>query len=436
MTRPVRLDTLLIIFVVVIHGARNTDYLGAPVVLLAGLYLALDLGFPSPSPWLTPWLFRIRLALVAMGIFFLAVLPTATLVAFRVLEEPGSDLFITSRSMHDGALQTEEALRLVLQGKNPYAEDYAQTLVARYPMREEFRLNFNPAIYHYVYLPFTFLASVPFYLLSTGLLGWYDQRITYGFFFFLLLLLLPLMAREEEKKLGLLITIGLNPLMIGFLPVGLATGVNDYFVLALIVLALVFWQRGQFSLSALAMALAVAAKQSAWLALPLWAILVWRSLKPDKGGWAVIRPLVVLTLATTALIFPFLLWSPQDFLEDTIAYPSDSLDTSFPIWGFGLGGFLVTIGLLPSAGSDFPFWILQLAFGIPVLIYTAWRLYRRGSLGDFWLGYGALVLVVNFASRYFHTNDLSYIVALLFLGFLAESQALVGSQSEEPTISR
>ncbi|MBI3287144.1 MAG: hypothetical protein HYZ68_03765 [Chloroflexi bacterium] len=426
---PLRLDTLLLLLMVAIHGVNNTLYLGPPAVLLAGIYLALDLGFRSPHPRVAPWLFRIRLALATLAILFLAVLPLATLVAFRVLGEPGSDLFVTTRTIHDGALQTEAAVRFLLEGRNPYVDSYAQTLVARYPMWEEFQLNFNPAIYHYVYLPVTFMASIPFYLASQGFLGWYDQRIAYGLLFFLLLWLLPLMAREPAHKLGAAITVGLNPLMMGFLPVGLAAGINDYFVLSLVVLAVVLWRRGRLSLSAAAMALALASKQTAWFALPLWGILVWHSARQSTSPWAMMRPLIVLVLLSTMLILPFVLWSPGDFWDDTISYLSGSLATSFPIKGFGLSGILLAAGILPSSRAYFPFWVFQLLLGVPALLYAGWRLYQRGSLREFWFGYSILLFAVNYTSRYFHTNHLGYIVALLFLGFLADDRPPEHSQT-------
>ena len=97
---------------------------------------------------------------------------------------------------HDGGvIQTEATIDYLLHGKNPYVEDYLKTPMAEWGINE-----FRTALYHYPYLPWTFLFSAPFKLLASGVIGWYDQRFVYLLLFALTLLLLPGLARSAHPS--------------------------------------------------------------------------------------------------------------------------------------------------------------------------------------------------------------------------------------------
>jgi 4-amino-4-deoxy-L-arabinose transferase-like glycosyltransferase len=133
-------------------------------------------------------------------------------------------------------IQTEATIEYLLQGRNPYVEDYVATPMAEWGINE-----FRTALYHYPYLPWTFLFSAPFRLLADRTIGWYDQRLVYLILFALTLLLAPGLARRLESKLLLVMIIGLNPIMGS----DLIYGQNDSFVLAWVLLSLWLWGRGQ-----------------------------------------------------------------------------------------------------------------------------------------------------------------------------------------------
>ena len=82
----------------------------------------------------------------------------------------------------------------MLQGRNPYVENYLSTPMAEWGINE-----FRTALYHYPYLPWTFLSSAPFRVLSRAAIGWYDQRFVYLLLFALTLLLLPGLARRRGR---------------------------------------------------------------------------------------------------------------------------------------------------------------------------------------------------------------------------------------------
>ena len=110
---------------------------------------------------------RAKLALVFCIVFTTVVALSVFSILLRHVTGPAS-------FCHDGGvIQTEEATKYVLAGENPYVEDYVDTPMA------EWGIEFRTALYHYPYLPWTFLFSAPFYLLSQAAIGWYDQRFVY-----------------------------------------------------------------------------------------------------------------------------------------------------------------------------------------------------------------------------------------------------------------
>ena len=75
--------------------------------------------------------------LLAVVILTAVVLPTAKLILLRNANGPAS-------YTHDGGvIQTEATIRFLLEGKNPYTEDYVDT-----PMAEWGFSQYRAALYH------------------------------------------------------------------------------------------------------------------------------------------------------------------------------------------------------------------------------------------------------------------------------------------------
>ena len=99
---------------------------------------------------------------------------------------------------HDHALQLEEGLKFLSEGKNPYSHDYIDT-----PMSLWENWDNNPALYHFVSLPTHLYLSIPFYYISNALFSWYDQRIIHLLsFIFSLFVVYKLFDRREDKILA------------------------------------------------------------------------------------------------------------------------------------------------------------------------------------------------------------------------------------------
>lgn len=367
---------------------------------------------------------------------------------------------------HDGGvIQTEVTIDYLLQGRNPYVEDYVKTPMADWGINE-----FRTALYHYPYLPWTFLFSAPFRLLADRLLGWYDQRFVYLLLFALTLLLLPALARRREAKLLLVMTIGLNPIMGS----DLIYGQNDGFVLAWIVLSLWCWAQGRRSTehladldttdtrealrsrsieeppahgsrgmetravrgpgtgrgwmlaSAAAFGLACASKPTAWFLAPFYVLLLaggdssdlWRRPKSWLGrawhyGWP--------ALAVAALIIgPYLMWNPGAMFDDIWRWSNGTSATAYQIWGWGASNLVLAFGWVKSRFDYWPFALPQLIVGLPLLAALLWRQLKGNSPAQAMWGYGLFLLAFLFVSRFLNENYLGYIAAFVALGTLVD----------------
>ena len=287
---------------------------------------------------------------------------------------------------HDGGvIQTEATIDFLLQGRNPYVENYLSTPMAEWGINE-----FRTALYHYPYLPWTFLFSAPFWLLSKAAIGWYDQRFVYLLLFALTLLLLPGLTRGRQAKLLLVMLIGLNPIMSS----DVIYGQNDSFVLAWIVLSLWLWfrwqgagGRGWLWASAAAFGLACASKPTAWFLAPFYLLLVaggdpadlWRKpLAWAARAWRAAWP----ALAVTVLIIaPYFIWNPGAMIDDVWRWSNGTSDTAYQIWGWGASNLVLALGWVRSRFDYWPFWLPQLVIGLPLLLALLGRQTRENTAG-------------------------------------------------------
>ncbi|MEA3335966.1 MAG: hypothetical protein U9R25_08670, partial [Chloroflexota bacterium] len=208
-------------------------WFGDPVALLLTalsigaliIYLIVDLLGRGEAGGNEIWRYRLKLLLIWSIIAFTLLLPALKLALLRHENLPHS-------YSHDGGvIQTEATIDYFLSGRNPYVEDYRNTPMAEWGLEQ-----FRTALDHYPYLPWTFVFSAPFKLVSDGILGWYDQRFVYLLVFVIgLLFAVQLAPRGRSRwRLGLLMILGLNPIM----GLDLIFGQNDLFVWAWIVVAL------------------------------------------------------------------------------------------------------------------------------------------------------------------------------------------------------
>lgn len=422
-------------------GPRPAEPLGlllfaTTLALLIGYFLVDLAGWGRIGRWLK-WLLLGGMILCAI------YLPAVKLMLLDAQGPRGS-------YSHDGGvLQTEATIAFFLAGKNPYQEDYTET-----PMATWGHPDFRTALYHYPYLPWTFVFSTPFYLLG-NVLGFYDQRIVYLLLMAISLLLLPRLVRGERMQLALVALLGLNPLM----ALDLIFGQNDSFVLSWLIFALVAWhgwyqrvvhppntintintenatmeQSGEWLrlLSVICLGLACAAKPTAWFFAPFYGFLLvadrwgtivnhavprWQQL-PDLIGLLLRRVWPALAVFGL-LIIPYVVWDPFAIYDDVWRWSNGQGETGYQIWGWGASNFVLALGLVEDRFGLWPFWQLELLLAGPILVWFCVRQWRMNTLGNACWHYGLFLLLFFYGSRFLNENYLAYILAFLSMGLVS-----------------
>ncbi len=372
--------------------------------------------------WSDTVTFRLKMGLVYGIIAVLVFGQTFLMIGLRHITGPAA-------YTHDGGvIQTESTIDFFLAGKSPYLEDYLDTPMA------EWGIEFRTALYHYPYLPWTFVFSTPFYLLSQASFGWFDQRFVYLILFALTLVLSLSLARTRLEKLLAVMFIGLNPILAS----DVIFGQNDSFVLFWIVLGLWLLHRGQRSrhqnrwtlLGSLAYGLACASKSTAWFLAPFWFLYLLRAdwgerfIPPLERWWFLAKRLWLQTwpllVAVIVVVGPWFVWSPEAMFDDVWRWSAGTAEQTYQIRGWGLSHFILAFQLVPDRLAYWPFWILEIIIAAPLLILLLWRQSRHNTMGAMLYGYVALLFAFFYVSRFLNENYLGYLAAFLALAMVVD----------------
>lgn len=398
------LDMLLLLLLSMAHLWFN-PVSNAFVVTLLAFYVLLGLIFPkmtdeleSPHPY-HRGLFTVRLTIVLFVVCVAAILPTGLNILQRHAQGPATNA-------NDGLIQVEESIKFLLNGRNPYTENYLNTPMADWKGGEPPWDPVPGTLYHNAYLPFLFFFSMPFYCLIHGWLGWYDQRILYLLAYFGLLFIFPLLVQRQRDKLSLLSALGLNSLFTFFL----ADGRNDILILFGLVLATVLLAKRHATVSALVLGLTLAMKHTAWFFLPFFFVYFL----PRRPTLASVRTalwrIMPFAIVVAVCILPFVIWDAPSFFDDTILYLIGVSPDAYPIRGWGLSMLLYGAGIIPTAYSQFPFGLLEILLGLPTLLFLLYRQLCDNTLQRLWFSFAIFSFVIQYLSRFFNDN---YVVFVL-----------------------
>lgn len=315
--------------------------------------------------------------------------------------------------IHDGAIQTEVAADFLLRGINPYAADFQPTLFGQAP--SPYRGDaVNVAWTHYVYPPAVIVTAIPSLLLRPWLGPLTDLRWLYLGALLALTLAVVLTTPTWERRSLAVVLLLANP----FIWLYAVAGFNDILAVAAMVIAAILLERRRLTWAGILMGCALAAKQTAWLALPLWAWWIWRRQTVEKNKKTV-QPTLLAT-GVTALVFflPFIIWNPGALYDDLVRYVTGSIPFSYPISGSTFLQFFRIFGLVDSPWAQVPTWPFQLA-ALGLGWWLGWRWLKRRPTAATWLAASVVVtLAVAMVSRFFNDNYLSAIVALSVAAFL------------------
>lgn len=389
--------TLILALAVAVYWNRYAQIYAALILLLVMAYAVFDL-----IPWQRRGRDLARLTLVLLIVALLVIVPTWLEIQARRATAPFEHI-------HDGAIQTEEAIKFLLAGKNPYVEDYTQTPMAQWPAYDR-PPSVNPALFYLPYLPATFLLPLPIVWLTHTALGFFDVRMYHLILFVALLLLLPLLGATWEHKLALITTIALQPLFVPFF----IEGRNDIVVLGALVLTWVLLQRGHITASAMCLGVACAVKPTAWFAVPFFFVHLWHHAPTWKR---LVRDAVLPGVGIAALfIMPFVIWDAHAFLTDALWYQS----SGYQIWGQGLSQILLALGVIPHKDAPFPFVLIQIAVGVPALIWLLRWQSRAPTVKRMIAATSVWSFIVGYTGRALNDNHIGFILALGLLAWWIE----------------
>jgi hypothetical protein len=359
------------------------------------------------------------------GIVLAAVfLPATQMILLRSQSGPAS-------YTHDGGvIQTEATIQYLLAGKNPYSEDYINT-----PMAEWGFSQYRTALYHYPYLPWTFVFSAPFYWLGQQV-GFYDQRIVYLLLMAAALLLTPKLTPEPRRQLALVAGLALNPVM----TLDLIFGQNDSFVLCWLIFALFCWEQGRRSpgkggrwrgVATICYGLACASKPTAWFFAPYMGFLLLADDPNAYASWrASLKALPRLLgrtlpalLVFAALLLPYVLWDAWSLYDDVWRWSNGQGETGYQIWGWGASNFVLAAGWVSDRFAAWPFAALEFLLAGPALLWFCIRQWRDNTLANACWHYGLFLLLFFYGSRFLNPNYLGFILAFWMLGMLAGRNA-------------
>src|SRR3989344_4056941 len=225
--------------------------------------------------------------------------------------------------IHDIVIQQESAIRFLLHGKNPYEATYFGTPLEQWNYDPR---DINPALYHFVMEPFYLIFAIPFYLISTRTIGFFDGRIPLLFLFFASSVFAFFLPDEEKNKRLFAVLLLFSPAL---LPYALE-GRSDFFMFAFFIASLFFLKKQQFVLSIIFLALAFGVKQSIWFILPFHFLYTQYT---TKDIIKTVKTYIPFIFILSFINVPFLLWNKKAYIDSTILYLSGNTLNSYPVSG-------------------------------------------------------------------------------------------------------
>lgn len=322
----------------------------------------------------------------------------------------------TPPPIQDGAVQTEEAAKFILQGVNPYAADYTDTRFGIFPSPYG-PSKPNVAWTHYVYPPLNAILAIPIVWLQRA--GWaVDVSVEYTLAFIATALLVAFIQTTWSRR-ALIATLFLANPFLWFLPI---TGLNDALMLLCLVLSAVLLSRRRWVWAGVVFGLALAAKQYAWVTAPLWAwwaIVEYRrgKLKPTD-----LHRLILGAVISTAVIYgPFLISNAGAVYDDLVRFLSGSIPFSYPITGSTLVQYLFVFGVISSPWAPVPTSVFELLVALPLMWWAGRTILRWPSPGAILITGSVVTMGILLVSRFFLINYGMTLAGLALAGYALET---------------
>lgn len=309
--------------------------------------------------------------------------------------------------IHDIILQLEAAIQFFIHGVNPWAATYFNTHMASWHYADN---AVNPALYHFVMMPFYLIFSLPFYILSNHTIGYFDGRVPLFVLYFGLLVMAFKLVKDREQKLLFVTLLAFNPAMFSYT----LEGRSDVFMFAFLFGGLFLLFKKRFNLAGILIALAFAVKQSVWPLLPLYVgYLYFISGNVSKT----LKHLLMFCITFLVVVLPFFFWDMTSFINSTILYLSGNTIHSYPISGYGLGSLLHQLGVIKDLNSSYPFIIWQVILIVPLIIFLLFLLKKNPTIRMLIFTYGILAFAYWYLSRYFNNSHMGYLTMVFLTAY-------------------
>jgi len=400
---------------------QKLKYITQPFMLfLAGCYILIDI-IPaivtSQKAISERSVYRAKLLIIAALILSVLIIPTLYSTYERHI------LGVKSYAHDGGVIHTKEAMKMFIEGKNPYTSDYRGMELEEQYLYENHPFGLRTIIYHYPYLPLSFLLPIPFYYISINTLGWFDMRFIYLAAFLSSLWLALSFSKRYTNRLLILIAIGLNPVFSQYI----IPGRNDILVFFFLLCIIYFLRSNKIQTASLFFGLAFTVKPTSWLLLPFFIHYIYLRnggtsfIQKALGTFKKILPFVILVLI---IIGPFLLWDLHSLKEDVFDFNLGKIQgSSYPLGGSPGFGFAQLFVFAGYGEQDYiPFWIFQLIFCTPLLLIFMALQRRQNTVKAMVIFYTVLLFFFLYFSRFFHNNYIGFTLTLLCIGALMDEE--------------
>lgn len=347
--------------------------------------------------------------IICVIIIQILILATRINVRFR---GSGTDVY-----PHDGITQTEVAMDFLLQGKNPYQENYYNTaldnekdrILKITSVRKKWVIV-NPALESYVYMPLSFILPIPIKYIFTEIFNFYDNRIFNFIFYLLSCLLVYNLTGTTKKKSCLLVFFSLNP----FVYEDLIFGYSDITPIYFLLLAYYLLKKERYLASVAIITLGGLIKQNMLFFWPFFlAFILFKKYLPitKKSLSRFTKYPVTMLFLVCLVLLPFILWDPVAFYHDTVYY----LGHLYPARGLGLAGLLLQLKIISEPTQFYNFALWQTIFIIIFLPLLLHRQYKNNTPKNVYLHGTLLMGGVWFLSRYFTDSHFDVVITNLLI---------------------
>lgn len=402
------------------HAAVHPHGLFAPLVRAAGrhwdhgfvrtpaIVAAFGLALVAVAGW------RVRTWRADLLAAFALIVALALLVPAVVLQAGLRQSSAPWVNVNDSTYQIEIAGRLVRHGHTPYGRNYAGTGLDRwYPAA-----GFPPgrrqlALEHFAYFPGTALTAAAWDVLPHPL----DD---YRFFILLCTVGLFVAAFAFRVPLALRIMLGTalaaNPLAVRAVWFGTADAPS----LLCVVVAFALLSRRRVVWAAGLLAVAIALKQFALVALPFFVVAMLVQRTPRR---ALLTAGATFAAILVAAFVPFLVADAGGVWRDTVAYGG----STYRIIGYGLSSLFLKAGFVDNRYGSYPFVWLLIAIWVPLTAWLLWNQYRAARMWTAAAGFALSMFALLFISRVFQTSYLVWPLDAILVAVL-----LVNAHDKRP----